>query len=338
MQGAAAGGLAAVGEGAERQPQASLVFGKSATLGSLSALPAEHRTPEHRTPDHRTPDHRTRPATAAAMLATPYDTWPGPTPGVGGSEDVRRATTSHEPRRAAPITRPSTVATRFGPRPHTSMSSTARRPATVDAATGRLTAAPLSVQASGEEAVCSASTSRLLSSWQERARGQLEAQAQVLSAARSAGPQGPLRAACTHNGGWAKGGAVRSAVAAAALLGAWSAGAAKKAAVAEAEAEAVAVAKAKAAEAASPPQRLAPRWAKVEATAEDEAIAGAEAKSPLAPSSRPMSSGFALEARLVDPNLDPGPDHCLTKLDLMTIEETEHQHQPEPEPQPQHQP
>ena len=336
MQGAAAGGLAAVGEGAERQPQASLVFGKSATLGSLSALPAEHRTPEHRTPDHRTPDHRTRPATAAAMLATPYDTWPGPTPGVGGSEDVRRATTSHEPRRAAPITRPSTVATRFGPRPHTSMSSTARRPATVDAATGRLTAAPLSVQASGEAAVCSASTSRLLSSWQERARGQLEAQAQVLSAARSAGPQGPLRAACTHNGGWAKGGAVRSAVAAAALLGAWSAGAAKKAAVAEAEA--VAVAKAKAAEAASPPQRLAPRWAKVEATAEDEAIAGAEAKSPLAPSSRPMSSGFALEARLVDPNLDPGPDHCLTKLDLMTIEETEHQHQPEPEPQPQHQP
>jgi len=126
-----------------------------------------------------------------------------------------------------------------------------------------------------------------------------------------------LRAACTQNGRWAKGGAVRSVVAAAALVGAWSAGAAKKAAVAEAEAEAVAVAEAKAeaAEATSPPQRLAPRWAKVEAEAEDQAVAAVEAKSPLAPSSRPMSSGFALEARLVDPEPDPGPDHLLTKLD-----------------------
>ena len=299
MQGAAAGGRVVVGKGAERQPQASLVFGKCATLGSL---------PVHAPADH----HRARPATAAALLATPYDAWPDAelrrltTPGAGGSE---------LPRQASASTRPSTVAaheSRFGQRPHTSTSSTARRPATVDAATGRLVTAPLCAPASGEAMVCSASTSRLLSSWQERARGQLEAQALAVSAARSAGPTGPLRAACTHNGGWAKGGAVATAVKAAALVGAWSKDA-KTTATAAAAKAAAAAAKLEAAGPKSPPQR--PRWGPPPPStpaAEGEATA-AEAKSPLAPSSRPMSSGFALEARpstrTLTTDRDPIPNH-----------------------------
>ena len=181
VQGAAGGGLAAVGVGAERQPQASLVLGKGDTTlgslsGSLSAPPAEPRTPEQ----------SAQLPTAAGMLATPYDASPGPTPGVGGREDVLRARTSHEARRAAPVTRPSSVATRFGPRAQTSMGDTARRPTTCDAPTARLAAAA----ASGEAPLCStpysgpsphrsSSTSTLMSSWQDRARAQLEEHAQA---------------------------------------------------------------------------------------------------------------------------------------------------------------
>ena len=181
VQGAAGGGLAAVGVDAERQPQASLLLGQSATTlgslsGSVSAPPAEQRTPEQ----------SARPTPAAGMLATPYDASPGPTPGVGGREDVLRARTSHEARSAAPVTRPTSVATRFGPRAQTSMGDTARRPAAFDAATARLAA----VAASGEAPLCStpysgpsphrsSSTPTLMSSWQDRARAQLEEHAQA---------------------------------------------------------------------------------------------------------------------------------------------------------------